>query len=142
MFRGNFRFVASPNFCFSNGVCCRLMRWASCGIHVTPLAWLRGTGCAGALLASGGFVSGQGAVPEPALPPGLTAPPVSAPPAPPRAVAPAPVAPAARTVPLALARYNGSYFVIPERSDSTILAINPVVNRLPWFVRGVARNRL
>jgi hypothetical protein len=45
-------------------------------------------------------------------------------------------------VPPALARFTGSYYVIPERCDSTILAIRPVVNRLNWFVRGVAHNRL
>ena len=44
--------------------------------------------------------------------------------------------------PPALRRYNGSYYVIPERCDSTILAIDSVVNRINWFVRGVARNRL
>lgn len=41
-----------------------------------------------------------------------------------------------------LTRYNGSYYVIPERSDSTILAINAALQRINWFARGTTRNRL
>ncbi|MBV8899625.1 MAG: hypothetical protein JOY92_05885 [Verrucomicrobia bacterium] len=41
-----------------------------------------------------------------------------------------------------MTRYNGSYYVIPERSDSTILAIDAVLKRVNLFARGTARNRL
>jgi hypothetical protein len=83
---------------------------------------------------------GQGAVPEPAIPGGMPQRPRAFQPT--RVVRPSPVPPAPAQVPQVLARYNGSYFVIPERSDSTILAIDGVAKRINWLVRGVARNRL
>jgi hypothetical protein len=83
---------------------------------------------------------GQGVAPVPAIPQGLIGPPRAAQPAhvvhPPKAVPPPGPAPAILT------RYNGSYYVIPERCDSTILVIDDVVKRINWFNRGVARNRL
>ncbi|MBV9997552.1 MAG: hypothetical protein JO015_00405 [Verrucomicrobia bacterium] len=83
---------------------------------------------------------GQGAVPEPAIPAGMNQPPRAVQPA--RVVRPSPVPPPPAQVPQVLTRYNGSYYVIPERSDSTILAIDGTVKRINWFVRGVTRNRL
>ncbi|MBV9488159.1 MAG: hypothetical protein JO069_00345 [Verrucomicrobia bacterium] len=72
----------------------------------------------------------------------MTPPTPVTPPQPKTAIPHLPATRAPATVPPALARFTGGYYVIPERCDSTILAIRPVVNRLPWFVRGVARNHL
>ena len=105
-----------------------LWRFSAGGIFGCALLGFTGVGC------------GQGVAPVPAIPPGLVAPPRAVQPAP--VVRPSPVAPPAARVPPILARYNGSYYVIPERCDSTILAINAVVEQMNWFIRGVARNRL
>lgn len=83
---------------------------------------------------------GQGAAPEPAIPAGMNQPPRAVQPT--RVVRPTPVPPPPAQVPQVLTRYNGSYMVIPERSDSTILAVDGATKRINWFVRGVARNRL
>lgn len=93
-----------------------------------------------AMIGCTGVAYGQGTAPVPALPPGLSAPPRAVQPTP--VVRPAPVPPPPAQVPPILTRYNGSYYAIPERCDSTILAINDVVKRINWFNRGVARNRL
>jgi hypothetical protein len=84
---------------------------------------------------------GQGVAPEPAIPSGLIEPPRAVQPT--RVVRPSPVPPPPPgQVPPTLTRYNGSYYVIPERSDSTILAIDAVLKRINWSARGRARNRL
>jgi hypothetical protein len=83
---------------------------------------------------------GQGVPPEPAIPSGLIEPPRAVQPS--RVVRPPPAPPPPGQASPVLTRYNGGYYVIPERSDSTILAIDAVVKRINRFVRGVARNRL
>jgi hypothetical protein len=93
-----------------------------------------------AVLACASLVRGQGIAPVPAIPRGLTAPPRAGQPT--HVVRPSPIPPPPGQAPPILARYNGSYYAIPERCDSTILAVDAVVKRINWFVRGVARNRL
>jgi hypothetical protein len=93
-----------------------------------------------AVLGCATIARGQGVAPEPAIPSGLIEPPRAVQPT--HVVRPSPVPPPPGQAPPVLTRYNGSYYVIPERSDSTILAVDGVVKRINWFVRGVARNRL
>jgi hypothetical protein len=119
-----------------------LWHFSACGIcGIFPLVAFSRRGilwCA--VLGCSGVACGQGVAPVPAIPPSLVAPPKAVQPTavirPPTAVPPPGLAPPVLT------RYNGNYYVIPERCDSTILAIDDVVKRMNWFVRGVARNRL
>ena len=90
----------------------------------------------------GAFVArGQGTAPEPAIPSGLIEPPRAVQPNPVVRPAPVPARPPGQA-PAVLTRYNGNYYVIPERCDSIILVIDDVTKRINPFARGVARNRL